>query len=65
MTAPDPILIPCEGTGCPTHEVWDVAPSFGMCQTCGHVVQRADDRTAVAHDRNDILAMINRGDFDQ
>lgn len=56
----EPILIPCEGSGQPGHYP-DVT---AMCKMCGrwHFVDAHDN--LVPHDRPDIIAMIDRGDFD-
>lgn len=59
--APKPaIRIACEGTDCPTH-----FPSMngGICAMCGVTVTCRDDGTAWPHERNDIIAMLERGDF--
>ena len=64
MTDP---MIPCEGTDCSTHQHHHGDPPdviVGMCAMCGQAVPLHDDGTATAHDRRDILAMIDRGDFD-
>ena len=61
MTAPtgDPILIRCEGSGCPpcTDE-----GGHGMCAMCGrwHVLVGV---AMPEHERDDIIARLNRGDF--
>lgn len=54
---PEPIRVDCEGAGCPTH-------LGGMCQMCGRIVPVDDRYYALPHKRRDILAMIERGDFD-
>lgn len=58
----DPLRIHCEGSACPPCAVsWD---GNVMCAMCG-VWHPADvNGRLVLHDRNDILAMIARGDFD-
>lgn len=56
-----PILILCEGSYQRTHNIdcWN-----GLCAMCGLVVPICGDAgEAVAHDREDILAEIDRGDF--
>jgi hypothetical protein len=60
MSSDAPILIECEGSGCPAH---CVRFGYGLCSMCGHPVA-VDDRGAIGHDRQDIIAMLNRGDFD-
>lgn len=55
----DPIMIDCEGSGSDA--------SYGYCPMCG-IVDFAVDRSAeftliAAHQRKDLLAMIERGDF--
>jgi hypothetical protein len=48
-------MIPCEGGG-------HVTP-HGVCQMCGRLwVGRGE--MVPPHDRQDIIAMLNRGDFD-
>lgn len=58
----EPILIPCEGSGCPTHFY---AQRAGMCQMCGRIVHADADGKALSHQRDDVLARIDRGDFDE
>lgn len=58
---PEPIRIRCEGTGCPPN--MKITSSSGMCSMCGCVWFFTDEAGMVAHDRDDILAMIERGDF--
>lgn len=57
----DPILIPCEGAGCPPAGVNSVGN--GICAMCGNLVVLLDNGTAPVHQRDDIIARINRGDF--
>lgn len=52
---------PCEGSNCPTHFP---GMNGGICAMCGVTVTCRDDGTAWPHDRNDIIAMLERGDFD-
>lgn len=67
MTPPPPIRIKCEGSKCPAHLL---VPSTirnqqrGMCPMCGSHVQCGPDGRTYRHDRDDILAMIDRGDFE-
>lgn len=60
MTAPKPIHIPCEGSGCPTN---NPGHALGMCTMCGALVVHGGDGFAWSHDRLDVLAMLKRGDF--
>ncbi len=71
MVNPDPILVDCEGSGHDGHAL----SGRVMCAMCGQWVDIAvridiEQRTgwirqhiAVDHQRRDILAMIERGDF--
>jgi hypothetical protein len=58
---PEPILIDCEGAGCPPAGRIEVA---GMCSMCGGFDFMLPDGTMPPHQRQDIIAMIARGDFD-
>lgn len=51
----EPIIIPCEGSGWPTH-------ALGTCSMCGQLVEAADDGRAARHVRQDVLAMLDRGE---
>lgn len=56
-----PIRIPCEGSGYPTHASTAVV---SICSMCGQPVEvTTGDAVAMPHDRDDILAMLPRGDF--
>lgn len=59
-----PILVPCEGSGLPTHRA-ATTHRVGLCQMCGQPVVTDEGGRARPHRRNDIVAMIARGDFDQ
>lgn len=71
----EPIRIPCEGSGCPGHGVGlspgalpgQGAVSLTTCAMCGRAVEaywRNDGRwVALPHQRDDVLAMLDRGDF--
>lgn len=59
---PDPILVPCEGSDLPGHRAI-CPPTHGMCQMCGQVRSLNEDGTMPPHNRKDIVAMIDRGDF--
>lgn len=60
----DPILITCEGNGSPVHRHGPAAFS-GICPMCGQVVACYGEGVAFAHQRDDVLARIERGDFDR
>jgi hypothetical protein len=62
-------MIPCEGSGCPAHLI---RKDHGVCAMCGEWVAveltgRAEglalEGVAVKHQRQDILAQIDRGDY--
>lgn len=58
----DPILVDCEGSACPVHHT----PPFlgsGICSMCGQIVACYIDGTALDHQRDDVLARLDRGDF--
>lgn len=58
-----PIWMVCEGSGCPAHSTG--MSNMGICSMCGHWVQASGPtNVAVFHKRRDILAMVERGDFD-
>lgn len=57
---PPPLLVTCEGSN---HFARLVSQNGGTCAMCGQRVTCRDDGTAWPHDRNDILAMLERGDF--
>lgn len=64
----EPILITCVGSGAVGHQVAGMT-RFAMCPMCGHVIKVvhvAADRSLVIarHDRDDILARLERGDFE-
>jgi hypothetical protein len=65
MTAPPPIRIPCEGSHCPGHVI---AGDNIICSMCGRITPpvHAEGYGAVCapHDRDDIISMLQRGDFD-
>jgi hypothetical protein len=65
VSAP-PILITCEGSGYVGHPIWG-GDTFGaavMCQMCGQTFPPADTFDQVPdHTRPDLIAMIDRGDF--
>lgn len=57
-----PILKSCEGVGCPVHGLRP-GDNRGVCSMCGVLVCTDDDGLARPHDREDVLAMVERGDF--
>jgi hypothetical protein len=55
---PEPILVWCEGSGCPPASDW-----HRICSMCG-IGKGVDLQGLVLpHERRDILAEIERGDF--
>ena len=56
----DPILIDCEGSGCPPTTTSGAA---GMCSMCGRWLYLNPWRRVPDHQRDDILARLARGDF--
>lgn len=60
MTFDEPIMVPCVGSGEPGHSLgWRRA-----CAMCGQVFEPQADGGLPDHHRPDILAMIERGDYD-
>lgn len=69
---PDPIRIHCEGSLCPGHDLredWVIEEDMekvlrAMCPMCGrrHRVE-GDPPVVSTHQRDDVLAMIDRGDY--
>lgn len=57
----EPILIPCEGSNVKGHDVM-LGGNVVMCMMCGQMVAHRDGVT-LAHQRDDILTRIDRGDF--
>lgn len=56
------VLIPCEGSSQPVNRPFDFGV-HGFCKMCGQIVS-LDHGLACAHGRDDILARLDRGDFD-
>jgi len=56
---PPPIRIPCEGSGADGHP-WGAGVC--LCPMCGQIKAAATGKMP-AHDRDDILAMLDRGDY--
>lgn len=62
----EPILVPCEGSGGPTHLSSKITGRLeGTCAMCGQRVELNNGDAAPDHDRPDILAMLARGDYDR
>ena len=62
LTMPDAIWIPCEGSGYPVNLR---NYCYGSCAMCGRWLAIVEpDGVAIRHERQDILAMIDRGDFE-
>ena len=62
----EPITIPCEGSGCLPCLVGfaGTGTTEGMCAMCGQwAVLDHPLATMPAHDRPDILRMLERGDY--
>jgi len=60
----EPILIRCEGSGCPPATgTGNGTIAVGMCPMCGHWLS-LDSYVVPEHTRDDILARLARGDFD-
>jgi hypothetical protein len=59
---PEPILVPCAGAGARGHAL---TADAAMCTCCGIVYVTEPAGLIPGHDRQDIIAMIARGDFDQ
>lgn len=59
------ITVACEGSDCPIHKRAQFM-TLGVCSMCGEWVIGVgrDYDVAEPHERKDVLAMINRGDFD-
>jgi len=55
----EPILIRCEGSGCPPCRGTDLCSMCGQC--CSLVGE--DEAVTIDHYRDDILARLDRGDF--
>lgn len=58
----EPILIPCEGSGQRCHVF---AAGLAICSMCGGAVPFGEGGLAVPHQRDDVLARLDRGDFDR
>lgn len=61
-----PIQIDCEGSNARAHPIAGSGGNgftFGICAMCGKTVWCNEDGTAPSHQREDIIAMLNRGDF--
>jgi hypothetical protein len=62
VTESPPLLVHCEGSGCPP-TIWLHGDLVGMCAMCGMPIAAEHGRVD-EHERQDILAMLERGDFD-
>lgn len=70
----EPILVPCEGSGAVAH-IWEFllgGEAIGICAMCGGraivtyelaTVSRPAGYVMPDHQRDDILARLERGDF--
>jgi hypothetical protein len=58
---PEPILIDCEGAGWLAHRTPILG--LGVCVMCGKTVRTPNGGVAASHQREDLIAMIERGDF--
>lgn len=57
----DVIRVACEGAGCPPARSWG---GYGICAMCGRLVLLAAPSALVStHKRDDVMAMLTRGDF--
>lgn len=70
---PDPIMVRCEGSGCPPIRTTIDPATFsyngglyvGMCSMCGSWQPVVPDADFIGeHQRQNVLAMLERGDFD-
>jgi hypothetical protein len=67
----EPIRVVCEGAGCsPIRTTIDPATFsytggiyVGLCSMCGQWIVVTDEGMVGEHRRDDVLAMIERGDF--
>lgn len=59
---PEDIMIDCEGSGLAGHMTG--AGGWLMCKMCGCFEQPDTNKRMPVHERRDVLAMIDRGDFD-
>lgn len=64
-TDSEPIWMICEGSGSPAHVGLPMMGS-GVCSMCGQYVDTSGpSNVAQLHKRDDILARVERGDFDR
>lgn len=62
----EPIMIPCEGSGCPpAGQYFDpyMALVGGLCSMCGQLVSLNGRGFVQEHKRDDIEARLERGDY--
>lgn len=65
VTTGTPILVWCEGSGCPPLRTTVIGDEYvGMCSMCGEFHALDDGDLLGHHQRDDVLARICRGDFD-
>lgn len=57
------ILIPCEGSGYQPTGCRHIGYTYGVCAMCGGSYQLADGGVMPDHERDDIIARLDRGDF--
>lgn len=58
-----PIRVRCEGSGTPP-VAKELTVNRGLCAACGEVVDLDSLGRCVDHQRDDLVAMLARGDFD-
>ena len=58
----EPILIACEGGH---QQPAQHLGHYGMCAMCGRIYPIDSAGYVVRHDRDDIIARVERGDFDE
>ena len=60
------IWIPCEGGGYPAAgRQPNTFFTYGTCAMCGQWIPTTSDGRVIRHNRDDIIARIERGDFDE
>ena len=57
-----PLRVRCEGSGVPP-VAKELTTNQGLCGACGEVVPIDQLGRCADHDRDDLLAMLQRGDF--
>lgn len=65
---PEPLYVRCEGSDHAVHRFTRGSTSgghfYGTCAMCGSWVRSRANGIARPHDREDVMAMFERGDFD-